>query len=40
MYGLEVAAGVAAELFAQGGYGDLVAVSGAVIYDVSVVRGA
>jgi len=29
---------VAAELFAQGGYRDLVAVSGAVIYDVSVVE--
>ena len=37
VYGLEAAAGVAAELFAQGGYRDLVAVSGAVIYDVSVV---
>ena len=29
---------MAAELFAQGGYRDLVAVSGAVIYDVSVVE--
>ena len=38
VYGLEAAAGVAAELFAQGGYRDLVAVSGAVIYDVSVVE--
>ena len=38
VYGLEVAAGVADELFAQGGYRDLVAVSGAVIYDVSVVE--
>ena len=38
VYGLEAAAGVAAELFAQGGYSDLVAVSGAVIYDVSVVE--
>ncbi|HEX5992207.1 MAG TPA: P1 family peptidase [Thermomicrobiales bacterium] len=38
VYGLEVASGVAAELFAQGGYRDLVAVSGAVIYDVSVVE--
>jgi L-aminopeptidase/D-esterase-like protein len=38
VYGLEAAAGVAAELFAQGGYNDLVAVSGAVIYDVSVVE--
>jgi 6-aminohexanoate-oligomer endohydrolase len=38
VYGLEVATGVAAELFAEGGYRDLVAVSGAVIYDVSVVE--
>ena len=38
VYGLEAAAGVGAELFAQGGYRDLVAVSGAVIYDVSVVE--
>ncbi len=38
VYGLEAAAGVAAELFAQGGFRDLVAVSGAVIYDVSVVE--
>jgi L-aminopeptidase/D-esterase-like protein len=38
VYGLEAAAGVAAELFAQGGYRDLMAVSGAVIYDVSVVE--
>jgi L-aminopeptidase/D-esterase-like protein len=38
VYGLEAAAGVAAELFAQGGYNELVAVSGAVIYDVSVVE--
>ena len=38
VYGLEAAAGVAAELFSQGGYRDLVAVSGAVIYDVSVVE--
>ena len=38
VYGLEAAAGVDAELFAQGGYRDLVAVSGAVIYDVSVVE--
>jgi L-aminopeptidase/D-esterase-like protein len=38
VYGLEAAAGVAAELFAQSGYRDLVAVSGAVIYDVSVVE--
>jgi L-aminopeptidase/D-esterase-like protein len=38
VYGLEAAAGVAAELFAQGGYRDLVAVSGAVILDVSVVE--
>src|SRR5215211_4377711 len=38
VYGLEVASGVADELFAQGGYRDLVAVSGAVIYDVSVVE--
>jgi L-aminopeptidase/D-esterase-like protein len=38
VYGLEAAAGAAAELFAQGGYRDLVAVSGAVIYDVSVVE--
>src|SRR5215207_7603394 len=38
VYGLEAAAGVAAELFAQGGYRDLVAVSGAIIYDVSVVE--
>src|SRR5918995_6745445 len=37
-YGLEAAAGVAAELFAQGGFRDLVAVAGAVIYDVSVVE--
>jgi hypothetical protein len=29
---------VSSELFAQGGYRDLVAVSGAVIYDVSVVE--
>jgi L-aminopeptidase/D-esterase-like protein len=38
VYGLEAAAGVATELFAQGGYHDLVAVAGAVIYDVSVVE--
>jgi L-aminopeptidase/D-esterase-like protein len=38
VYGLEVATGVAAELFTEGGYRDLVAVSGAVIYDVSVVE--
>lgn len=38
VYGLEAAAGVAAELFAQRGYADLVAVSGAVIDDVSVVE--
>jgi 6-aminohexanoate-oligomer endohydrolase len=38
VYGLEAAAGVAAELFAQGGYRDLVAVSGAVIWDVSMVE--
>jgi 6-aminohexanoate-oligomer endohydrolase len=38
VYGLEAAAGVDAELFAQGGFRDLVAVSGAVIYDVSVVE--
>src|SRR5215212_3322903 len=37
-YGLEAAAGVAAELFAQSGYRDLVAVSAAVILDVSVVE--
>ena len=37
-YGLEAAAGVAAELFAQGGYRDLVNVSGAVIWDVSMVE--
>jgi 6-aminohexanoate-oligomer endohydrolase len=37
-YGLEAAAGVAAELFAQSGYRDLVNVSGAVIYDVSMVE--
>jgi L-aminopeptidase/D-esterase-like protein len=38
VYGLEAATGVGAELFSQGGYRDLVAVSGAVIYDVSVVE--
>jgi L-aminopeptidase/D-esterase-like protein len=38
VYGLEAAAGAAAELFAQGGYRDRIAVSGAVIYDVSVVE--
>src|SRR5918993_2399692 len=38
VYGLEAAAGVAAELFAQGGYRDLVNVSGAVIWDVSMVE--
>jgi 6-aminohexanoate-oligomer endohydrolase len=37
-YGLEAAAGVAAELFAQSGYRDLVNVSGAVIWDVSMVE--
>lgn len=37
VYGLEAATGVAAELFAQGGYADLVPVAGAIIYDVSVV---
>jgi 6-aminohexanoate-oligomer endohydrolase len=38
VYGLEAAAGVAAELFAQSGYRDLVNVSGAVIWDVSMVE--
>jgi L-aminopeptidase/D-esterase-like protein len=38
VYGLEAAAGVASALFAQGGYDELVAVAGAVIYDVSVVE--
>jgi 6-aminohexanoate-oligomer endohydrolase len=38
VYGLEAAAGVDAELFAQGGHRELVAVSGAVIYDISVVE--
>jgi 6-aminohexanoate-oligomer endohydrolase len=38
VYGLEAATGVGAELFTQGGYRDLVAVSGAVIYDISVVE--
>src|ERR687898_863654 len=37
-YGLEAAAGVAAELFAQGGYRDLANVSGAVIWAVSMVE--
>lgn len=37
-YGLEAAAGVASELFAQGGHKDLLAVAGAIIYDVSVVE--
>src|SRR5215211_8060316 len=37
-YGLEAAAGVAAELFAQSGYRELVNVSGAVIWDVSMVE--
>src|SRR5215211_1311210 len=37
-YGPEAAAGVAAELFAQSGYRDLVNVSGAVIWDVSMVE--
>src|SRR3954452_25074506 len=37
-YGLEAAAGVAAELFAQSGYRKLVNVYGAVIWDVSMVE--
>ena len=38
VYGVEPATGVAAELFAQSGFRDLVAVSGAVIWDVSMVE--
>lgn len=38
VYGLEAAAGVVAELFAQGGHKELVNVSGAVIWDVSMVE--
>ena len=38
VYGLEAAAGVSAELFAQGGYRDLVTVAGGVIYDISAVE--
>jgi 6-aminohexanoate-oligomer endohydrolase len=38
VYGVEPATGVAAELFAQSGYRDLVAVSGAVIWDISMVE--
>lgn len=37
-YGLEAVAGAASELFAQGGYKDLLAVAGAIIYDISVVE--
>jgi len=37
-YGLEAAAGVASELFAQGGHKDLLAVAGAIIYDISAVE--
>ena len=37
VYGLEAAAGVASALYAAGNYGDLVAVAGAIIYDISMV---
>lgn len=37
-YGLEAVAGAASELFAQGGHKDLLAVAGAIIYDISVVE--
>lgn len=37
VYGLEATAGVASALYTAGGYGDLVAVAGAIIYDISMV---
>jgi 6-aminohexanoate-oligomer endohydrolase len=37
VYGLEATAGVASALYAAGGYQDLVAVAGAIIYDISMV---
>ncbi|MFN8664522.1 MAG: P1 family peptidase [Thermomicrobiales bacterium] len=40
VYGLEATAGVASALYAAGGYQDLVAVAGAIIYDISMVTEA